>query len=174
MDMKPVDNEDEEEEEEEDDEEEDEKEEDELAMKLLRIFLKSNDQFMVIFAEYGWCRKFKVEIQNDLEIIFTVSIDIPPDELFQSAGFHALDANLKGFDKRFKFFVPEGRRLSRTVNDKVSTHYYPDESFPEWVFFKINLQPLGLQLEAEANVDLKDNIKKRLRSNITPETSPNK
>jgi hypothetical protein len=166
-----VDEDDDNEEDDDDDEEEDEEDDEVLSLKLLRIFLKSNDQFLVVFAEYGWGRRFKVEIQNDLEIIFNISIDIPPDELFQVAGFHALDANINGFEKSFKFYAPEGRRISRTIDDKVTTNYYPDENFPEWVFFKIKLQPLGLELAAEAKVDLKDNIKRRLRNNVESENS---
>ena len=102
---------------------------------------------------------------------------IPPDQLISQAGYHAVQGErLNEIEEEFYFDAPEGRRFS--VNQDEShqkAYYYPDAMFPQWVFFKFDLEKERKEFVVETNVDFQANLQalRDLASNVNKNNNVN-
>lgn len=128
--------------------------------KYLRIFSESDEEKVGIFCEYGINRKFRTRLVSDNEVELHIEIPIPPDPLVLRAGFHALQGpRLAGLSEDFYFPSPSGRRFAVDQEEEnKKPKYYPNASFPQWVYFVFALEHLREELVVETTVDFMQNL----------------
>lgn len=128
-------------------------------MKYLRIFTQTDDSSFAVFAEYGINRKYTAKLTSDTDVELKVIIPIPPDQLISQAGYHAVQgARLSDVEEEFYFEAPEGRRFSVNQDEHKKATYYPNDLFPQWVYFKFELEKERKEFEVATDVDFQANL----------------
>lgn len=134
--------------------------EDEAGLKYLRIFTEVDDQKYAVFCEYGVNRKFTCYLVADNEIHLNVTVPVPADGLITHAGFHAVQGpRLQPLDEDFYFKAPADRRFAVVQGEaNKSANYYPNNVFPQWVYFVFLLEEMRKDVVVETNVDFLSNL----------------
>lgn len=139
----------------------------ELGQKLVRFFTLSEGNYFVIFVEAGLKRKSTVTLEKNLkELILTITIPLPDDNLFRTVGFHASQANL--FETKEQFTIKSPKRLKIPSSDEPIP--YPNKEAPYWHCFKYEYQP---DVD-EKSINAEDDIISILEQKKNPPTIDNR
>ncbi len=118
----------------------------EFAAKYLRFFYHTDETTFSLFIECGVERHLEVQVMEDFGgVILKVEIPIPPDELLQLAGYHAVTISLEGINEEFN--IPTPKKLKKPLTRKI--FQYPSSKLPLWIVYKYDLE----EEEEQATID---------------------
>jgi len=111
----------------------------------LKLF---DDDYFALIVEINLNRKLTVVPTSDqCALEFNLYIPVPPDEVIQNSGFHAVEHTLCHVDESFT--IPTGRKIS----SKSQTIYWPTKQTPLWITFKFEFaKDLKLPLTYDENL----------------------
>jgi hypothetical protein len=102
-----------------------------MAQKYGRFFILSDEDYFAVAVETNLNRKITVVPNSDhTSVLLKLNIPVPPDELVQASGFHAVQISLTEVDESFE--IPTGKKIS----GKSEKIFYPNEKTPLWITFK--------------------------------------